>query len=127
MITTRHFKQRMHQRKISPFMVDMLLKFGEFNENCQRLVICNQQKGALTELKNKLKKECERTSHYLKQLLAHGKNPSENLSKSNLILERREQKRNLKEMHKNLKDLERFSHKKYTLVLENGALITVFY
>lgn len=127
MITTRHFKQRMHQRKISPFMVDLLLKFGEFNENCQRLVICNQQKEALTELKNKLKKECERTSHYFKQLLAHGKNPSENLSKSNLILERREQKRNLKEMHKNLKDLERFSHKKYTLVLENGALITVFY
>ncbi len=127
MITTRHFKQRMHQRKISPFMVDMLLKFGEFNENCQRLVISNQQKEVLTELKNKLKTECERTSHYLKQLLAHGKNPSENLSKSNLILERREQKRNLKEMHKNLKDLERFSHKKYTLVLENGALITVFY
>lgn len=127
MITTRHFKQRMHQRKISPFMVDMLLKFGEFNENCQRLVISNQQKEVLTELKNKLKTECERTSHYLKQLPAHGKNPSENLSKSNLILERREQKRNLKEMHKNLKDLERFSHKKYTLVLENGALITVFY
>lgn len=127
MITTRHFKQRMHQRKISPFMVGMLLKFGEFNENCQRLVISNQQKEVLTELKNKLKTECERTSHYLRQLLAHGKNPSENLSKSNLILERREQKRNLKEMHKNLKDLERFSHKKYTLVLENGALITVFY
>lgn len=127
MIVTRHFKQRMNQRKISPFMVDMLLKFGEFNENCQRLVISNQQKEVLTELKNKLKKECEITSHYLKQLLAHGKNPSENLSKSNLILERRELKRNLKEMHKNLKDLERFSHKKHTLVLEHGALITVFY
>ncbi|GEM_PF-4228945 len=127
MITTKHFKQRMRQRKISPFMVEMLLKFGEFNENCQRLVICNQQKEVLTEIKDKLKKECERTSHYLKQLLAHGKNASDNLPKSNMILERRELKRNLKEMHKNLKDLERFSHKKHTLVLEHGALITVFY
>ena len=127
MITTKHFKQRMRQRKISPFMVEMLLKFGEFNENCQRLVICNQQKEVLTEIKDKLKKECERTSHYLKQLLAHGKNASDNLPKSNKILERRELKRNLKEMHKNLKDLERFSHKKHTLVLEHGALITVFY
>ena len=123
MITTRHFKQRMHQRKISPFMVDMLLKFGEFNENCQRLVISNQQKEVLTELKNKLKKECERTSHYLKQLLAHGKNSSENLANSNLILERRELKRNLKEMHKNLKDLERFSHKKHTLVLDRKSVV----
>lgn len=74
MITTRHFKLRMHQRKISPFMVDMLLKFGDFNENCQRLVICNQQKEVLTEINNKLKKECERTAYYLRQLLAHGKN-----------------------------------------------------
>ena len=30
----------MHKRNISSFMVEILLKIGEFNENCQRPIYC---------------------------------------------------------------------------------------
>lgn len=124
MVTTKHFCQRMHQRGISPYMVELILRIGEFNNNCQRLIIDDHQKDLLDELKIKTKEESLSVTSTSKLLCKRYKNNE--LSKQDLISERRELKKVLKELRKNQKDLEKLSTKKHTLVLENNSLITVF-
>lgn len=126
MIMTKHFKERMRQRNISSFMVEILLKLGEFNENCQRLIINIQQKELLNDFKEKLKIECQQTKKCLDNLESDLKKESNELLKQFLVIERRDLKKTINCLHKKQKDLEKISNKKHTLVLENDTLITVF-
>lgn len=126
MIMTKHFKERMRQRNISSFMVELLLKLGEFNENCQRLIINNRQKDLLKDLKEKIKFECQQTKKSLNNLQTDYKKESNERLKQRLVIERRELKKTIKSLQKKQKELEKISNKKHTLVLENNSLITVF-
>lgn len=134
MIYSHHIKKRMYQRKISSFMIDMILEFGDFNYNSQRIIIDRKQMNMIEERMELLSSKKEIFSKCIKEIrtiLKTSRNIDFDSSsgddlKDNLITFKRCYKKQIRQIKHNRKDLERMLRRKFTLVLDNQTLITVF-
>lgn len=126
MIFSNHLLQRMRQRNISSFMIDLIMNIGDFNENCQRLIIDKHHKEKILAFYSNLRNEEKEQNNVLRELCYAMKYTTDTNEIKNLIKRRRAAKKNLKELNKKIRDLEKVFKKKYTLVLEDQTLITVF-
>ena len=126
MILSKHIQQRMRERNISNFIIELIMKIGDFNANCQRLIIDNHHKEQLIEVYKKLQQEESMKVSSIRELYSSIKCTENEEDKKNFIIKRRAMKKSIKETNKNLKELEKVLKNKYTLVMLDKTLVTVF-